>query len=112
MNMKIALLLILAISLALFGCAKKAGTQNVTEGAGQGGPSMGAAGNASAGAGANASSGAATGSDANVSGSGSAGSANAGTDKNQDLADLFNISTDEPLGDEGLGTSTPGSNKS
>jgi uncharacterized lipoprotein YajG len=96
MNMKIVILLLLVASFALFGCAKKGQTSNVTSNlsAAQGGTALenttGSAGTAS---------------------SGSHGNAGVSGDKNGNLSDLFNIDTDKPLGNEGFDTGTPSSDK-
>ncbi len=100
MNMKFVILLAMALSLALSGCAKK-------------GPAGSDAGNVSAGTGGNApdnGAGAGAESSGNTT-SGSQGGAGESGDKNGNLSDLFIIDTDKPLGDEGLGTGTPGADK-
>jgi hypothetical protein len=97
MEMKFVILLLLAASFALFGCAKKGQTGNVTGNmpaapGGETAPANGAgtAGNAS---------------------SGSQGGSGATGDKNGNLSDLFNIDTGKPIGNEGFGTGTPSSDK-
>lgn len=99
MDAKFIILLLLAGSFLALGCAKKGAQGNVTGGG------AASAGEMSAAAGSNAS---------QASGNNTPAGASAGGDKNQDLADLFNISTDKPIGDEGLGAGnpSPGSNGS
>ncbi|MFH0884456.1 MAG: hypothetical protein V1861_01990 [Candidatus Micrarchaeota archaeon] len=80
MNLKFVILLLLVVSFALFGCAKKGQTGNVTQNlsAAQGGTTP-----------------------ENATG--------ASGDKNGNLSDLFDIDTDKPLGNEGFDTGTPSS---
>jgi len=96
MEMKFVILLLLAASFAFFGCAKKGQTGNATEN--MSAPQNQAAPENLSGAGGDVS-------------SGSQGSVGITGDKNGNLSDLFNIDTDRPIGNEGLDTGTPSSEK-
>jgi len=100
MDMKIVILLLLAVSFAFFGCAKKGPAGNAAENLSAG--TAGTAPDGGVGAGTGAAGNASTGPQGGAEGSG---------DKNGNLSDLFIIDTDKPLGDEGLGTGTPSADK-